>query len=124
MRILICDDNEDFARTLARSLTTVGHEVVVTLDGESCVTEAPSFAPHAVLLDIGLPGIDGYYVAQHLRRLPFGSDLLIVAISAYSMPADVKRAMAAGCDEHMRKPADLPELLTLLVRFKAKTRRS
>ena len=113
-RILIADDNADAAATLALLLERDGHSVRTAPDGEEALTVATAFQPDVVLLDIGMPKLNGYEVARGLRRLPFGSSILIAAVTGWGQPQDHERSRAAGIDRHFRKPvapADLRRLL-------------
>jgi signal transduction histidine kinase/ActR/RegA family two-component response regulator len=102
-RVLVVDDNADGAETLAALLVHMGAEARVASDGETAVALAPAFDPHLVLLDIGLPGMDGYETARRLRELPKHRARL-VALTGYGAPQDRERALAAGFDEHLVKP--------------------
>lgn len=115
-RILIVDDNVDAARTLDMLLRDPQHETKVCNDGAACLKEAAVFRPHVVLLDVGLPSVNGYDVARAIRALPFGKTVLIIAITAYPDTADrVRRAKDAGVDLYMVKPADIDRLKTLIL---------
>ncbi len=111
-RVLIVDDNADGARSLAMVLELVGHEVRTCHDGPAALVESEAFEPEVVLLDIGLPGMDGYEVARRLRARP-GSQPLLVALTGYGQAEDLRRSREAGFDHHLVKPAD-PETLTSL----------
>jgi signal transduction histidine kinase/CheY-like chemotaxis protein len=112
-KILVVDDNEDAAVTLAMLLEDWGHEVTTALDGETAIKAVAEHHPQVVLLDLGLPDIDGYEVATRLRKSD-GKDLRIFAVSGYGQPEDVARARSAGCDAHLAKPVDVHELERLL----------
>jgi CheY-like chemotaxis protein len=113
-RILVVDDNVDAAQSLGMLLTFEGHEVRVVHDGPAALRTAADFSPEVVLLDLGLPGMDGYQVACRLRE-HFGRDqLLIVAITGYGQDEDRRRSQEAGCSAHLLKPIDLDALRTLL----------
>src|SRR5256885_11932901 len=114
VRILICDDNVDSANTWAALLDSEGHEVRISHFGSGCVQEALTWGPHAALVDIGLPGMDGYAVARALRASPGGAAILLIAVTGYSRPEDLARSKAAGFDHHFRKPADVEEVLRAL----------
>ena len=91
-----------------------GHAVRTAPDGVEALTVAAAFQPEVVLLDIGMPRLNGYDVARSLRRLPFGSSILIAAVTGWGQPQDHERSRAAGIDRHFRKPvapADLRRLL-------------
>jgi signal transduction histidine kinase/ActR/RegA family two-component response regulator len=112
-RVLVVDDNEDAASTLAMLLELWGHEVTTVGDGPSALEAVAAQHPEAVLLDLGLPGMTGYEVAQRLRASG-EKELQIVAISGYGQPEDVARAKAAGFDAHLTKPVDPGALQRLL----------
>ena len=114
-RLLIIDDNTDSAQGLAIYLSrSSGHEVRLAYTGESGVREAICFSPDAVLLDIGLPDIDGYEVARRLRNHSGLDGVALIAISGYSSEADRKRAEAAGFDRYLVKPIEFEVLNRLL----------
>ncbi len=113
-RILVVDDNVDSARGLARLLKLLGHEVRTAGDGEEALAVAADYVPGVVLLDIGLPGMDGYQVARELRKQADSKDALIVAISGYGQDEDRRRAKEAGFDFHFVKPLDHAALLSVL----------
>ena len=109
-RVLVIDDNVDGAHTLQLLLKSVGHEVALCHTGTAALAAAQSFLPDVVLLDIGLPGKDGYQVARELRADGKLCRSLIVALSGYGQDADRERARAAGFDEHLVKPIDFQNL--------------
>ena len=111
-RVLVVDDNEDAARSLSMLLEMNGHQVRTCHDGQSALDTAEEFGPEVVLLDIGLPGMDGYEVARRLRERPAAQPLL-VALSGYGQAEDQRRSREAGFDHHLVKPAE-PEALTAL----------
>lgn len=115
-RILIVDDNADTAKGLARLLRLLGHDIRTANDGPEAIAVVQSYRPDIVLLDIGLPGMDGYEVARRLRNDETGSDCVIVAISGYGQEDDRRRGREAGFDFHLVKPVDPDALLTLLAR--------
>jgi DNA-binding response OmpR family regulator len=111
-RILIVDDNKDLATSLARLLRLLGHEVEVVFDGQMGVEAVRTFNPHVILLDIGLPGCDGYEVAQALRKQ--GCTSTIIAVSGYGQEDDRRRSREAGIDHHVTKPMDVKTIEALL----------
>jgi CheY-like chemotaxis protein len=113
-RILIVDDIADTANGLARLLTRRGYSTELAHDGPAALAKARTFSPAAVLLDIGLPGMDGFEVARRLRAAPEGTDVLIVALSGYGQEEDRVRSREAGFDHHLVKPVDFEELRALL----------
>ena len=110
-RVLVVDDNHDAARLLAESLTHHGHAALVALDGPSALRVAQDFEPHIALLDIGLPGMDGYELAGRLRQTPGLGDVRLIAVTGYGQESDRRRSAEAGFDTHLVKPIDLIELL-------------
>jgi len=115
-RILVIDDNIDTARGLGRLLRLLGHEVATSHDGPAALEAAREHRPEFVLLDIGLPGMDGYEVARRLRQDEGCKDAVLVAISGYGQDEDRRRSKQAGIDHHLVKPIDHDALVTLLAR--------
>jgi PAS domain S-box-containing protein len=111
-RVLVIEDNEDAREMLRNLLLVLGHEVYEACDGAAGIQEAQRLRPDAALIDIGLPGIDGYEVARRLRTEVPGARL--VAVTGYGQPEDRERALAAGFDEHVVKPVDPEQLQRLL----------
>ncbi len=116
-RILVVDDNVDTAAGLSRLLTRRGYLVELAHDGPAALEKARAFAPAAVLLDIGLPGMDGFQVASHLRADSDTAGAVILALSGYGQEEDRARSRAAGFDHHLVKPIDFAILQTLLSEF-------
>jgi CheY-like chemotaxis protein len=112
--VLVVDDNTDAAATLEILLRSLGHEVETAYDGIEALRVAAAFAPDIVLLDIGLPGLDGYEVARRLRALHRERPLRIVAITGWGQEADRARSQEAGVDVHLVKPVDPTTLTSLL----------
>jgi len=115
-RVLVVDDNTDLASSTAALLEFWGHVPRVIYDGESVIAAAREFLPDVVLLDIGLPGLDGFEVARRLRSEPVFSETILIAITGYGQQADRENAMAAGFVEHLVKPVQPGELKALLER--------
>jgi len=113
-RILVVDDNTDAVESLALLLELEGHEVRTALDGPTALDLASEFQPQAILLDIGLPGMDGYEVARRLRERPETREALIIAITGYGQQEDRALTKAAGFNHHLVKPVDPEELGALL----------
>ncbi|HSJ96026.1 MAG TPA: ATP-binding protein, partial [Myxococcota bacterium] len=105
-RVLVVDDNVDAADSIAVLLRMEGHEVKTVTDAAQALASAEVFAPSAVVLDIGLPGMDGYTLARELRKLPRLSDALFIALTGYGQKEDQAQALAAGFHHHFIKPAD------------------
>jgi PAS domain S-box-containing protein len=113
-RILVVDDNDDAATTLGMLLEAVGHDVRVVLDGPAALEAVGSQRPHVVLLDLGMPGMSGYEVAQHLREDPACAGITLVALTGWGQDEDRRRTQAAGFDHHLVKPVGLAALEELL----------
>lgn len=117
LRILVVDDLPASAQSLEAFLRMHGYQVRCAEDGVAALKEAKAFLPHVVLLDIGLPGMSGYEVAERLRAEEAGRTSLIIALSGYSQEEHVQRSAAAGMDHHLVKPADLTVLLELIAGY-------
>jgi CheY-like chemotaxis protein len=116
-RVLVVDDNKDAARSLARLLRReYAHEVTVAHDGPGAIAQAEAFKPDVVLLDIGLPGLNGYEVAATLRGRREFAHTLIVALTGWGQEHDRKLSREAGIDRHLVKPVDPEDLFELLSR--------
>jgi CheY-like chemotaxis protein len=113
-RVLVVDDNVDLARGLARLLQIHGHDVRIAHDGPTGLDEAKRSKPDVVLLDIGLPGMDGYQLAACLREDETVKDATLIAISGYGQEEDLRLAKEAGFDHHLVKPIVSDELMKLL----------
>jgi PAS domain S-box-containing protein len=113
-RILVADDNIDAADSLAMILELAGHDVRVVHDGRAALSVAQSFRPDTVLLDIGMPQLNGYEVAQALRQEPWGTKITLIALTGWGQESDRLKAMDAGFDRHLTKPVD-PETLEQLM---------
>jgi signal transduction histidine kinase/FixJ family two-component response regulator len=114
VRILVVDDNVDLANGLSRLISQFGHVVKTTFDGPAAIEAACTFRPEVVLLDIGLPAMDGYEVAACLRALNAIDSLVLVAISGYGQDEDRRRSLEAGFDFHLVKPIDLDALRQII----------
>jgi DNA-binding response OmpR family regulator len=110
----VVDDNRDSADSTAILLSLQGHDVRRAYDGEAALEEAAAFHPHLVLLDIGLPKLDGYEVGRRLRREPWGKGCMLVAITGWGQDEDKLRALQCGFDRHMTKPVDIVQLSEVL----------
>ena len=113
-RVLIVDDSVDAAQSLAMLLAASGHEVRVAYDGPGALAQLKDRASDLVLLDIGLPGIDGFEVAQRIRQQPGLSNVVLVALTGYGHEEDRRRSAAAGFNHHLVKPADFQQLDRIL----------
>ena len=106
VRVLVVDDYPDNVESMALLLRLYGHEVEVALGGPAALRAAQARQPDAVLLDISMPGMDGYQVARQLRAMFRDKPLLLVAITAHGFEEDRRRCQEAGFDRHLVKPAD------------------
>jgi len=114
MRVLVVDDNVDALESSAALLRIDGHDVQTARDGPAALLCVEQFSPEVVLLDIGLPGMDGYEVARRIRAMPDQHDTLLIAHSGYGEEEHLHRATQAGFDHHLIKPADLSQLSALV----------
>jgi CheY-like chemotaxis protein len=115
-RVLVVDDNVDAAESTAAFLRLEGHEVKAVHDGLQALASLKVFDPHVVVLDIGLPGLDGYAVARQLRERGDTSHVLLIALTGYGQKEDRARAAASGFDYHYVKPADPREIQAAIER--------
>jgi CheY-like chemotaxis protein len=114
VRILIADDNPDAADSLAEVLRLAGHEACIARDGLQAVEYTLAFEPDCVLLDIGMPYLDGLGAARHIRGLSLRRQPLIVATTGWERAIDRIRSEEAGIDVHLTKPLDLDAILRVL----------
>jgi CheY-like chemotaxis protein len=113
-RILVVDDNPDSALSLAMMLSIMGHDTRTAHDGESAVSTAESFRPDVVLLDIGLPKLNGYEVAQRIRTSSWGESMFLIAVTGWGQDEDRQRSSEVGLNVHMVKPVEPSALQKLL----------
>jgi CheY-like chemotaxis protein len=113
-RILVVDDNHDSALSQAMMLSIMGHETRTAHDGESAVVCAESFLPEVVLLDIGLPKLNGYEVAQRIREQPWGASMFLIAVTGWGQEEDRQRSTEVGLNVHMVKPVEPAALEKIL----------
>jgi CheY-like chemotaxis protein len=118
-RILVADDNLDAAESLALMLRLDGHEVRTAHDGIEAVQQAEAFDPEVVLLDLGMPRMDGYEAARHIRRTH--ADAMLIALTGWGQDQDRQRAREAGFDHHLVKPADYRQLIDLVAGLPPRT---
>jgi len=116
-RILVVDDNRDSADSLALLLGLHGHETRAVYDGMAAVETAESFRPHMLLLDRGLPILNGIEACRRIREQSWGKEMVIVALTGWGQEEDRRKSKEAGFDEHLVKPVDNATLLQLLARF-------
>ncbi|MCW5669116.1 MAG: response regulator [Hydrogenophaga sp.] len=109
-RVLVVDDNVDAAQTLASLLLICGHEVSTALNAEECLAMVADQAPDVCIVDIGLPGMDGYELARRLRAEPATRSMHLIALTGYGQPADRDMALRSGFNDHMAKPVDIGAL--------------
>ena len=114
LRIVIADDNRDAAESLAMLLQMDGHHVSVAHDGADALRIVDAVHPQVAVLDIGMPGLTGYQVAQRIRSSLQSPPIILVALTGWGQSQDLERAKAAGFDHHLVKPADPEELRSLL----------
>jgi len=121
-RVLLVDDNTDSSAPLSLLLQAKGHETRIAVDGEAAIEMADEFLPDCVVLDLGLPGIDGYEVARRLRERPYGAKLTLVALTGWAGKDVRVKAAAAGFDYHLVKPVNLEELERIVTAGRVQSR--
>lgn len=112
-RILIADDNRDAAETMSMLLGLSGHEVYVAQSGAEALAVAERERPDIAVLDIGMPDLNGYEVAERIRREAWGEGMTLIAMTGWGQAEDKRRALAAGFNHHLTKPVDPSELEAL-----------
>jgi CheY-like chemotaxis protein len=110
-KILIVEDNEMNRDMLSRRLVKRGYDVDIAVDGEQGLTMARSAPPALILMDMSLPGVDGWEATRQLKTMPETRGVPVIALTAHAMAGDREKAIAAGCDDFDTKPVDLPRLL-------------
>jgi CheY-like chemotaxis protein len=118
LRVMVVDDNHDAADSMAMLVEFAGAKTRAVYSGTEAIDILPKFQPHAILLDIGMPVMDGYTACRRIRAT-HGNDVAIIAVSGWGQDGDKQRALLAGFDAHLTKPADPAELTELLVRLGA-----
>jgi CheY-like chemotaxis protein len=113
-RILVVDDNQDAARSLSMLLKCAGHEVQTVYDGLAAVEAAREFQPDVVLLDIGLPGLNGYEACRRIRQLAPGGNVIVIALTGWGQDEDRQKSSDAGFDGHLVKPVEFGALVKLI----------
>ncbi|MET0852562.1 MAG: response regulator [Candidatus Rokuibacteriota bacterium] len=116
-RILAIDDQEDNRRILHDLLTAVGYEVLEAVDGEDAVAQAEAQVPDLILMDIQLPGIDGYEATRRIKANPALARIPVIAVTSYALTGDEDKAMEAGCDAYIAKPYSPRALLAKVREF-------
>jgi CheY-like chemotaxis protein len=110
LRILVADDSVDSALTLHALLSAAGHDVQAVHDGFAALQRAAEFRPHVLVLDIGMPGLNGYDTCRRIRAEPWGRNAVIIAVTGWGADEDRRRSREAGFDAHLVKPVDYAEL--------------
>ena len=110
-KILLVEDNEMNRDMLSRRLIKKGYEVVMALDGEQALEMAQAEAPDLILMDISLPGLDGWEATRRLKANPETKAIPIIALTAHAMAGDKEKCLEAGCDDYDTKPVEFPRLL-------------
>ncbi len=123
-RILVVDDNVDAAESLACLLEMLGQEVCIANDGEAGIEVAMQFKPDMVMMDIGMPKLNGYEAARRIRQQPWGQGMVLVALTGWGQADDRRKSANAGFDHHVVKPLELDDLLNLLESESLKTLKS
>jgi PAS domain S-box-containing protein len=113
LRVLVVDDNPAAIETMGMLVKLLGHEVRTACDGQQAIEDAAKFLPDIVLMDIGMPKMNGYETAQHIRQQPWGQSMMLVALTGWGQDEDKQRTKEAGFDEHLVKPAEISELRRL-----------
>ena len=113
-RVLLVDDNVDAVESMEILLQAFGYEVATAIHPDLALAQLESFAPAAAVIDIGLPGMDGYQLAAEIRRRLAGKPMRLVAFTGYGGADDIARARAAGFDAHLVKPVEIDRLLAVL----------
>jgi two-component system OmpR family response regulator len=121
-RVLLVDDNTDSSEPLSLLLQAKGHETRISVEGEEAIAMADEFLPDCVVLDLGLPGIDGYEVARRLRERTYGATLTLVALTGWAGKEIRVRAAEAGFDYHLVKPVNLEELERIVTAERVQSR--
>ncbi len=119
-KILLVEDNEMNRDMLSRRLLKQGFEVVIAVDGEQAVALAHSEAPDLILMDISLPGLDGWEATRLLKAMPETRSIPIIALTAHAMAGDREKSLAAGCNDYDTKPIDFRRLVEKIQGFLSK----
>ena len=117
-RILVVDDNRDSAASMATMLRLMGNEIRTAHDGLEALELAEQFRPQVILMDLGMPRLNGYEAARRIREQPWGGDVAIIALTGWGQEVDRARSKEAGCDGHLVKPVNLPDLENLLAELR------
>ncbi len=114
LHVLVVDDNHDAADTLAEVLQILGCRTDTAYDGEEGIRKAEELRPHAVVLDLGMPKLNGYEACQHIRSQPWGREVHLIAVSGWGQQDDRRRSVEAGFDAHLVKPVSPDALMALI----------
>lgn len=114
MKVLVVDDNHDAALSLGMLVEMLGHDVRIAYDGVEALQEAGAFRPDLVLLDVGMPRMDGYEACRRLREQPWGAAIRVVAVTGWGQEHDRRRSQQAGFDQHLVKPVAPTEIADIL----------
>lgn len=116
-RILVVEDHEDNRQILRDLLGSVGYEMIEAWDGEAALEKAPAENPDLILMDIQLPGIDGYETTRRIKADPVTAATPIIVVTSYALSGDEEKARAAGCDAYIAKPYSPRQLLAKMREF-------
>lgn len=116
-KILLVEDNEMNRDMLSRRLLKRGYELVMAMDGEQAIEMAGTEAPDLILMDISLPGLDGWEATRRLKAMPETRSIPIIALTAHAMAGDREKCLAAGCDDYDTKPVEFKRLLEKIQGF-------
>jgi CheY-like chemotaxis protein len=112
--VLVVDDNQAAVKLLSMVIKSLGNEVRTAYNGEEAIEVAASFHPEVVLMDLGMPKMNGFEAARHIREQPWGQNMLLIALSGWGQEDDKRKTKEAGFDHHLTKPAEPAELKKLL----------
>ena len=119
-RILVADDNKDAADSLTTMLSLMGHEARAAYDGLGAVETAATFRPDVIVLDVGMPRVDGYEAARRIRKEPWSNGVVLVALTGWGQEEDRAKAKNAGFDHHLTKPASIDAIVHLITEAPSK----
>jgi CheY-like chemotaxis protein len=119
----VVDDNRDSAATMAMMLELLGNEVATAFDGIEAVEVTASFRPQVVLMDVGMPRLNGLDATRRIREQPWGRKVVIIALTGWGQEGDKTQSQEAGCDAHLVKPVEISELEKLLRELTDETNR-
>ena len=119
-KILLVEDNEMNRDMLSRRLIKKGYDLVMAMDGEQAIEMARSESPDLILMDISLPGLDGWEATRRLKAMPETEAIPIIALTAHAMAGDKEKCLEAGCNDYDTKPVEFPRLLSKIQEFLGK----